>query len=471
MDEKLNIQNLIDALAEKHGMGKRNADGFVKEFFQLIEEALEKDRYVKVKGLGTFKLIEVESRESINVNTGERFQIQKHTKVSFTPETALKEVINKPFSHFETVPLLNDVIQDNTLQESEEDTAKEEIAEPAVAEAAASEPPVAEIVVSEPSVTETIVSESSVTETVVPEPSVIETVVPESAVPETIAPEPPVAETVAPEPSDADMPLPEPPVMIEDTPAVEPSVSEEMPASEPSDVVVAGEGDVLVASPELPPADDEPATGKAEESSVMKFFIAIVAFIVLLCGAAVLFMYYPDLGNSLKKEQAEAKAEMLGNKRNDAMAEAAETATAEVLAEADRTEVPEEKLPSATDRETVAPVEVAAKPGKTVPQPAVTATVKETRITPEKEMKAIPKATGYVAATPFKPDSTGYTIVGTETTYVIQEGETLTKVAFRFYGTKALWPYIVKHNPDAIKNPNNVPSGTKVKIPRLEKKP
>lgn len=461
MDEKLNIQNLIDALAEKHGMGKRNADDFVKEFFQLIEEALEKDRYVKVKGLGTFKLIEVESRESINVNTGERFQIQKHTKVSFTPETALKEVINKPFSHFETVPLLNDAIQDNTLQESEEDTAQEEIAEPAVAEAVASEPPVAEIVVPEPSVTETIVSE----------PSVIETVVPESAAPETIAPEPPVAETVAPEPSDADMPLPEPPVMIEDTPAVEPSVSEEMPASEPSDVVVAVEGDALVASPELPPADDEPATEKAEESSTMKFFIAIVAFIVLLCGAAVLFMYYPDLGNSLKKELAEAKAEMVGSKRNDAMAEAAETATAEVLTEADRTEVPEEKLPSAADRETVAPAEVAAKPEKTVPQPVATATRKETKVTPGKETKTIPKATGYVAATPFKPDSTGYTIVGTETTYVIQEGETLTKVAFRFYGTKALWPYIVKHNPDAIKNPNNVPSGTKVKIPKLAKKP
>lgn len=452
MDEKLNIQNLIDALAEKHGMSKRNADGFVKEFFQLIEEALEKDRYVKVKGLGTFKLIEVESRESINVNTGERFQIQKHTKISFTPEAALKEIINKPFSHFETVPLLDETIQENTLQESEEDTAKEEMAEPVVAEAVASSP--------------------SVTETVVPEPSVIETVVPESAIPETIVSEPPVAETIVPEPSDADIPVPEPPVIIEDTPAVEPPLSEDMPAAKPLDIAAAsGEGNAPVASPELPPADDEPATGKAGDSSTMKFFIAIVAFVVLLCGAAVLFMYYPDLGNSLKKEQVEAKANEAENKRNDAMAEADETATNEVLAEADSTEVPEEKLPSAVDRETAAPVEVAAKPEKTVPQPAVTATVKETRITPEKETKIIPQATGYVAAAPFKPDSTSYTIVGTETTYVIQEGETLTKVSFRFYGTKALWPYIVKHNPGAIKNPNNVPSGTKVKIPKLEKKP
>ena len=64
MNEKLNIQDLIDLLAEKHGMSKKNADSFVKEFFQLIEEALEKDKYVKIKGLGAFKLIDVESRES-----------------------------------------------------------------------------------------------------------------------------------------------------------------------------------------------------------------------------------------------------------------------------------------------------------------------------------------------------------------------------------------------------------------------
>ena len=122
MNEKLNIQDLIDLLAEKHGMSKKNADSFVKEFFQLIEEALEKDKYVKIKGLGAFKLIDVESRESVNVNTGERFEIQGHTKVSFTPEPALKDIINKPFSHFETV-VLNDgtVLEDTPIDSGNED--------------------------------------------------------------------------------------------------------------------------------------------------------------------------------------------------------------------------------------------------------------------------------------------------------------------------------------------------------------
>ena len=131
MNERLTIQNLIEMLAERHDMDKQDAESFVKEFFQLIEEALETDKYVKVKGLGTFKLINVESRESVSINTGERFRIQGHTKISFTPEPALKDLINKPFSHFETV-VLNDntVLEDTQVDgQSEEEVVVEELVE------------------------------------------------------------------------------------------------------------------------------------------------------------------------------------------------------------------------------------------------------------------------------------------------------------------------------------------------------
>ena len=139
MNEKLNIQDLIDLLAEKHGMSKKNADSFVKEFFQLIEEALEKDKYVKIKGLGAFKLIDVERRESVNVNTGERFEIQGHTKVSFTPEPALKDIINKPFAHFETVVLNEGTVLEDTPvdSDSEEDEDTEQKVEDVVPEVVA----------------------------------------------------------------------------------------------------------------------------------------------------------------------------------------------------------------------------------------------------------------------------------------------------------------------------------------------
>ena len=77
---------------------------------------------MKIKGLGTFKLVDVDSRESVNVNTGERFQIKGHTKVSFTPDTNLRDTINKPFAHFETV-VLNEgtVLEDTPMEESDEE--------------------------------------------------------------------------------------------------------------------------------------------------------------------------------------------------------------------------------------------------------------------------------------------------------------------------------------------------------------
>lgn len=107
MNEKITLQDLVVLLVEKHGMLKKDADALVRGIFELIEEALSAEKYVKIKGLGTFKLTEVDSRESMNVNTGERIEIQGHTKISFTPDTAMKELINKPFSHFDTV-ILND---------------------------------------------------------------------------------------------------------------------------------------------------------------------------------------------------------------------------------------------------------------------------------------------------------------------------------------------------------------------------
>ena len=97
MNEKITILDLANVLADKHSMEKKDAEQFIKGMFELVEEALSTEKYVKVKGLGVFKLTDVESRESINVNTGERFEIQGHTKISFTPDNSIKELINKPF--------------------------------------------------------------------------------------------------------------------------------------------------------------------------------------------------------------------------------------------------------------------------------------------------------------------------------------------------------------------------------------
>ena len=103
MATKINLQQLAKTLAQKKNISQKDAESFLKEFFDSIIQNVTTDKVVKIKGLGTFKLIEVLDRESVSVNTGERFVIPGHTKLSFVPETALKDLINKPFADFQTV--------------------------------------------------------------------------------------------------------------------------------------------------------------------------------------------------------------------------------------------------------------------------------------------------------------------------------------------------------------------------------
>ena len=84
---------------------KEAADKFVRAFVATLEEGLRADNIVKIKGLGTFKLMQVSDRDSVDVSTGERITIKGYTKVSFTPDSAMKEFVNRPFAHFEPTEL------------------------------------------------------------------------------------------------------------------------------------------------------------------------------------------------------------------------------------------------------------------------------------------------------------------------------------------------------------------------------
>ena len=115
---KLTIQEIAAVLTEKNGFEKSEANKFVSAVFALIQERLETDQLAKIKGLGTFKIIDVEARESISVRTGERVTISGHSKVSFTPDAMMKELVNKPFSQFETV-VLNDGVEFDDIKDEE----------------------------------------------------------------------------------------------------------------------------------------------------------------------------------------------------------------------------------------------------------------------------------------------------------------------------------------------------------------
>ena len=102
---RIYLDELANELAEKRDIDQKQAKLFLKALVETIQKGIADDGLVKVKGLGTFKLIDVDARESVSVNTGERVMIEGHQKLAFIPETAMKELVNRPFSIFETVIL------------------------------------------------------------------------------------------------------------------------------------------------------------------------------------------------------------------------------------------------------------------------------------------------------------------------------------------------------------------------------
>lgn len=372
MNEKLNIQDIVRLLAERNRITKKDSEAFVREFFLLIEQGLEKDKYVKIKGLGTFRLIEVGTRESVNVNTGERIRIEGHTKVTFTPEVSLKDIINKPFAHFETVVLNENTVLDDTPVEA-------------------------------------VNEESDEPEDVKKEPLRVEEVVESIVLP--------VEKTEKEEVSE---------VSAEEIIATEIQKAEQ----------VAAVTEKIVEEPIIPVVSDvieNKSLDKAKvDKSAVTYLVGIIVTVLLFCGAALVYVYYPGIFSSSKRGSLIEVKEAIANPPVTPEIPL-DTVKADTIAETTTAKKPE--LPSEN------------KPESTV------ATARRPR-----------------ALLPVEPDSVNYIIIGTKTMYTIKEGETLTRVSLRFYGTKDLWPYIVKHNRDVIKNPDRVPYGTTLRIPELAKK-
>lgn len=116
---KVTNSELAKLVAKKNKLAVKGVENFLSTMFDVIDEGLHADRIVKVKGLGTFKITDVKQRESVNVNTGERVIIDGHSKVSFTPDAAMKELVNKPFAQFETV-VVNDNVDVAVLEKVDE---------------------------------------------------------------------------------------------------------------------------------------------------------------------------------------------------------------------------------------------------------------------------------------------------------------------------------------------------------------
>ncbi len=127
---KTTIKELASSLSEKHDLSKADAERFVAAIFEVINDGLEDDKLVKVKGLGAFKIIGVAARKSVDVNTGEPIVIEGRNKISFTPDASMRDDVNKPFSQFETVAI-NDGVDfssiDNEYGNGTESTSEKEV--------------------------------------------------------------------------------------------------------------------------------------------------------------------------------------------------------------------------------------------------------------------------------------------------------------------------------------------------------
>ena len=197
-------QDLINLLTQKNGLSRKKNVQFVNELVDIVNEALQTEKLVKISGLGTFKIIDTKDRESVNVQTGDRFVIEGRNKITFTPDAAMKELVNRPFSQFETV-VLNDGVDFSDIPE---EPATEEVTteEPVLLEPVIEQPVVEEPTIEEPVAEELIIEEPIIEEPIVEEPVIEEPVAEETTIEESINEEPNVEESIAEELVDEEQP-------------------------------------------------------------------------------------------------------------------------------------------------------------------------------------------------------------------------------------------------------------------------
>ena len=336
-EEELTLQDLIDLLVKRHDMERADADAFVKLFFSLIEEGLAADRYVKIKGVGTFKLID--------------------TRITFSPDSAMKDLVNKPFSHFETV-VLNDKTHFDDMPENELPISDAETDE-SVKDAS-------------DSTSENDSDEATLSEEV---------------------------ESVLEEVSDQ-------------------SVEEENPVS-----AKAKEGQSFVQS-----ESESVERRSASSTSIPWCMVASILLVGVIAGGFMVWSMF-RIASTVKMSSLEPK-EPIAVIKYDSVA--SDTLTV------DSAMVSKEEAVAHECRQDSAKV-VAINP----------------------ERKEEPK--GGLSLS----DVVTYAIVGTRTTHQLQYGETLVKLARKYYGNKKLWLYIARYNKETLADVDNIPVGTTIRIPEL----
>lgn len=360
MNEKILLSQLLADFAKHSSLPKTTQRTFVQQFFALIASALVDEGLVKVKGLGTFKLIEVAGRRSVDVNTGTPIEIERHTKVSFTPDSEMKAKVNKPFDQFQTV-----LINEETDLRLMENIPEAEIS---------------------------------------PEP------IPEKP---TERPMPPKVAKGAESPADTSAPLPATPdnhsVTAEECEPVreEPSPATEVETEEPS-----------MPGTETNKKEYEPSPHR----SWWHLPVTLVLVFVLMSlsyWAGYRRMFIPPTIASAKEQAAPLK------------------------------QTPKRAEPVST-------------------QPKHQPAVQKEQPAPAQQVSRTKHDATFAAQYP-PHESDKYRIVGEKSQTILEKGASLNLISLRTYGSKQYVKYIIRFN--HFDNPDNLPVGTKVKLPELERIP
>ena len=457
MDAKLNHSEISALLAKESNISAAKAELYTKAFFDLIIEGLEQDGVVKVNGLGTFKITEVASRGSVNVNTGEKIEIKGHGKLTFIPAETLKEVVNQPFAMFEPVE-----IDENYQPEEVEDNENEETPVVEVeAEPAAPSVPVSEIEEEEPAMP--VVEHRTFVE--------IEEEVPAMPVEEQhtkieieeevpFVEEAPAAPVVSqPVVAEVEEPVVEEPVVdvVEEAPAVKeeepvaavveeaPVAKEEEPVAETVAPVVRNERPSEPVMVKVPPKK-KPVVEETPKRKKSRWSVYLVA--VMVVAVALILVNRMDVSDTVAVEDDKKTVQpaMTEQKTKDIVA------TAPVV------------------KDTVAETKVVAEKGvaMVVAEPEKTA-VDAVKVAKNRDGKYRFVMVDELAARDLRSitvaDTTHYVFDGDLARHTLAKRETLARIAYKYYGDKKLWPYIVKYN--KIANPKGLKPGRRLRIPRL----
>ena len=445
MSEKLNHSDISALLAKEAGLSVSKADFFTKALFDIIIEGLEQDGIVKINGLGTFKVTDVADRSSVNVNTGEKIEIKGHRKLTFVPAESLKECVNRPFAMFEPVEI-DDNYQDESDDEANgSDAVSEESSEnmPAPFNAAEVEEEMPledeERGDDEPKAAITIEEEQVREE----DDNVV------SNVADPIASEEELRVEVEEE--------------EEDTAAVEPTldettdevamgdysddVTEETRDEEPVNEERAGSDNIKensqtsenTATAQPDDATENDAAPVKKRNNIWRF--AIYFIIGAVCGFVAIKM----MGrNHASDETSEEIAVNI-------------VSSQEVIAETknEPAVIIEDSVASATTAEPATPIEEIQASDEADADAAYSfILVDELAARSDRDIT--------------DADTTLYVTEGDIAVHVVAEDERLAKIAYDYYGSRKLWPYIAKHN--NLKKPYGIEVGMELSIPKLQPK-